>query len=71
MKDITVLFGQRLKEIREQKGLSQERLAALAGLNRTYISKIERGERNVSLQTAARLADALGVAVSSMLDKGS
>jgi transcriptional regulator with XRE-family HTH domain len=61
MADIRVLFGQRLREIREQKGISQEKLAALAGLNRTYISKIERGERNVSLETAARLASVLEI----------
>ncbi|MEM4235188.1 MAG: helix-turn-helix transcriptional regulator [Candidatus Methanomethylicaceae archaeon] len=60
MADVKVLFGQRLKIIRERKQISQERLAALAGLNRTYISKIERGERNITLTTMMRLAHALG-----------
>jgi len=68
MMDIKVLFGQRLREIREQKGLSQERLAALAGLNRTYISKIERGERTVSIKTVAALAQGLEVEAKDLFD---
>lgn len=60
-KNIKQLFGQRVREIRRAKGISQEDLAQLAELNRTYISRIERGERNVSIETVARLATALGV----------
>ncbi len=63
MADIRILFGQRLREIRERKQLSQEKLAALAGLNRTYISKIERGERNISVETVAKLAQALDIPI--------
>jgi transcriptional regulator with XRE-family HTH domain len=58
--DVKVTFGQRLRQIRKRKGISQEKLATLAGLDRTYISKIERGERNVSLETICNLARALG-----------
>lgn len=61
MADLKVLFGQRLKNIREHKHLSQEKLAALAGFNRTYISKIERGERNITLDALQRLARALDI----------
>jgi transcriptional regulator with XRE-family HTH domain len=50
----------RLREIRLKKGLSQERLAELAGLHRTYVSSVERGERNISLENIDRLANALG-----------
>jgi transcriptional regulator with XRE-family HTH domain len=50
----------RLREIRLKKELSQERLAELAGLHRTYVSSVERGERNISLENIARLATALG-----------
>jgi len=59
--DIKRLFGKRLREIRIERGIAQEELSRAAGLNRTYISKIEKGERNVSLETVAKLARALGV----------
>lgn len=50
----------RLREIRLKKGISQERLAELAGLHRTYVSSVERGGRNISLENIDRLATALG-----------
>jgi transcriptional regulator with XRE-family HTH domain len=51
----------RLRELRLRAGLSQEDLALEAGLDRTYVSSVERGERNISLQNIAKLAKALGV----------
>ncbi|MCK5510738.1 helix-turn-helix transcriptional regulator [Candidatus Parcubacteria bacterium] len=57
-------FGHRLKEIRNNKSLSQEKLASIAGLHRTYISDIERGNKNVSLQNIEKLSKALKVKVS-------
>ena len=63
MKDIQKLFGDRMKEIRLEKGVSQEALAAAADLHRTYVSSVERGERNVSIVNIARLADALNVPI--------
>ena len=56
----------RIKEIREDRGYSQELLADLAHLHRTYIGGIERGERNVSLVNIWRIADALEVNPSSL-----
>ncbi len=44
-----LLFGENIKKVREKKGLSQEELANIAGFDRTYISLIERGKRNLSL----------------------
>lgn len=57
-------FGQNLKEVRNSKGLSQEKLASLAGLHRTYISDIERGNKNISLQNIERLSKALRIKTS-------
>lgn len=54
-------FGQRLRDIRISKNLTQENLAAKAGLDRTYVSSCERGKRNVTLEVVYKLSDALGV----------
>lgn len=56
-------FGQKIKFLRLQKGLSQEQLAHLANLDRTYVSSVERGKRNVSLINIYKLADALNIQV--------
>lgn len=54
------LFAINLRTARRAKGLSQEALAELAGLHRTYVGAIERGERNVSIDNMERLAAAVG-----------
>ncbi len=54
-------FGQRVRELREAAGMSQEELAERAGLHRTYIGGIERGERNVGILNVLHLARALRV----------
>ena len=54
-------FGERVRALREQLGLSQEALAAEAGVHRTYMGGVERGERNICLRNIIRLAKALGV----------
>lgn len=56
---ITEKFGNRIKEIRQAKGISQEELSFRADLHRTYISSIELGKRNVSLVNIEKLAKAL------------
>ena len=60
-------FGDRVRTLRKTRGLSQEQLAELTGLHRTYIGGIERGERNVSLINIIRLAKALDVSPSDLL----
>lgn len=65
--DIKQKFGKRLKELRLQKGLSQETLANIADLDRTYIPSIEKGERNVSITVIEKLANALGVALTDLI----
>ena len=53
-------FGRRVRYLRMSLGVSQEALAERAGLHRTYIGAVERGEKNISLINIARLASALG-----------
>jgi transcriptional regulator with XRE-family HTH domain len=55
------LFAVNVRRLRVSAGLSQEALADRAGLHRTYVSSIERGERNVAIENIFRLATALGV----------
>lgn len=55
------VFGQRVRACRMELGLSQEALAQRAGLHRTYVGSLERGERNVALVNIVRLGKALGV----------
>lgn len=61
-----VRFGSRLREKRGELGLSQEAFADKCGLDRTYISGIERGKRNVSLLNIEAIAKALGTSVSEL-----
>ena len=60
-------FGQRVREYRQNKGLSQEALGLACDLDRTYIGGIERGERNVSLVNIHKIAKALGIPVRELL----
>lgn len=60
-------FGARLREMRKQKGFSQEGLALACGLDRTYIGGVERGERNISLVNIQKIADAIGVSPSELM----
>ena len=63
-------FGERVRELRLARGLSQEELAFMAGVHRTYLGGIERGERNPSLRNIAAIAGALGVRLSELFSLG-
>ena len=65
--DIRVRFGQRLRQLRQARGLSQEELAFRAGLHRTYVSSTERGQRNVALVNLEKLSNALEVDIADLL----
>ncbi len=60
--------GERVRQLRKEAGLSQEELADIAGLHRTYIGAIERGERNISLINIVQLARALRVKPAELLE---
>jgi transcriptional regulator with XRE-family HTH domain len=59
-------LGARIKELRQQKGISQEKFAELADLDRTYISGIESGKRNISLEVISRIAGVFDISISEL-----
>ena len=66
---ITKILADNIRTFRRAKGLSQEGLAGICNLHRTYVGSVERGERNVTLSTLEVIADALGVSVPKLLTK--
>jgi transcriptional regulator with XRE-family HTH domain len=65
-----LIFADNLRKARQAKGLSQEELAELANLHRTYVGSVERAERNVSIDNMERLAVALELPLPSLLQEG-
>jgi transcriptional regulator with XRE-family HTH domain len=68
VKPLSIHFGERIRKLRKDRGLSQDGFADLCGFDRTYISGIERGRRNPSLLAIEALAKALSVTVAELLD---
>ena len=66
---ILIRFGKRVREERLRRGLSQEELAELANVHRTYIGMVERGEKNIGLLNIERIADALRMPVNKLLSR--
>lgn len=66
-KHLTLVLAANIRRYRRVKDLSQEALAELCGLHRTYVGSVERGERNVSLSSLEAFAQALGVSVPKLL----
>jgi transcriptional regulator with XRE-family HTH domain len=64
---ISERFGQVIKAVRERQGMSQEKLAELAEIDRTYVSMIERGKRHPTLEVASRIAEALEMRLSAII----
>lgn len=65
--DVKRAFGERLRQLRRDRAVSQEDLAEAAGLDRTYVSSCERGKRNISIENIDRLARALGVPITELM----
>ena len=64
---ILITFGEKVREIRKEKGLSQEELAHKADLHRTYIGMIERAEKNITLINIEKIANALNIELKELL----
>ncbi|CAM8643381.1 couple_hipB, transcriptional regulator, y4mF family [Sphingobium cupriresistens] len=67
--DVVELLGANLRHYRKLKGVTQEQLALDAGMERSYVSDLERGTRNPSVRALGRLADALGIEPKLLLDE--
>ncbi len=67
--DLHIFIGRNMKKFRKSLGISQEELADLCGLHRTYIGGIERGERNITVKTLQVIAKALRVTPEALLSK--
>jgi transcriptional regulator with XRE-family HTH domain len=67
MDPVLVAFGQAVRQARDKAGLSQEELAHRAGIDRSYMSSIERGGQNVGMISAARIAQTLGMSLAELM----
>lgn len=64
-----IKIGNRIRELRKERNFSQENFAAVAGLGRTYMGRVERGEQNISIQNLIQIAFALQVQVGDLIPK--
>ena len=69
MSDIAKILGQRIRNYRTAKGLSQEKLAELSGCHPTYIGQIERGDKNATVESIEKIASALEISLSTLFEK--
>lgn len=69
MSDIAKTLGQRIRNYRVEKGLSQEKLAELSGCHHTYVGQIERGEKNATIESIEKISSALNVSLSTLFEK--
>ncbi len=68
MSDLTKIVGQRIRNYRTRLGLSQEKLAELAGCHPTYIGQLERGEKNATLESIDKVASSLKISLSKLFE---
>jgi len=67
-KQYQLFLGKKIRAEREKRGVSQEKLGEMAGVHRTYVGMIERGEKNITLQNLGRFARALSLRVKDLID---
>lgn len=67
--DLPTAVGRRVRDLRRELKVSQEELAARAGLHRNYVGSVERGERDIGINAIGKLAKALGVTLASFFEK--
>lgn len=67
--DYLILFGQRVRKLRQKAGLSQEKFALMIGMDRTCYSSVESGKRNISLLNIKKIADGFGIPVADLFPK--
>ena len=65
---ITVDLGKRIRELRVQSGISQEKFALKIGMDRTYFASVEAGKRNIAICNIKKIADGLGVTLSELFE---
>ena len=65
---ITKLLGDRIRELRNKTGLSQEKFALSIGMDRTYFASVEAGRRNIAIYNLKKIADGLGVSLSELFN---
>jgi transcriptional regulator with XRE-family HTH domain len=68
-KNILEIFGDNVQKYRKEKQISQEKLAELAGVHRTYVGMIERAEKNITLRNMEKIAKALNLEIKDLLEK--
>ena len=66
--NVLMRFGEAVRKLRQERQISQEEFADMCGLHRTYISDIELGKRNVSLENIEKIAVALGISISDLFE---
>lgn len=66
---ILICYGQAIRELRQSQNISQEVFADMCNLHRTYISDVELGKRNVSLENITKMAQALGMSLSELFER--
>lgn len=67
-KNYLIKFGQRIRELQQKTGLSQEKFALMIGMDRTYFSSVESGKRNISLLNIKKIADGLEITVDKLFE---
>ena len=68
MSTLRVQFGWRIKELREERGLSQRGFAEKIGMSPSYLADVERGSRNISLDNIKRIADGFDISVAELME---